>query len=287
MILTRMIPDSIYLRIKFQKKMGYPLDLKNPHTFNEKLQWLKLYDRNSQYVTMVDKYEAKRYMAEKVGWEYIIPTIGIYSCFDDINKNDLPDSFVIKTTHDSGGVVICKDKTKLNWDSTRKIIEESLKNNYFYTGREWPYKEVPHRIIIEEFLSDGTDEVIDNWKFYSSYGNIFAFYVTKGGGHSKNLRMTYFDINRNVLPVRNSLYPNCIGKIKFPGNLDKMIELAKKLSAGFPFIRVDFYNVNEKIYLGELTFYPGNGWEPIIPAEYDRLWGNEIMLPKKESRNRK
>lgn len=282
MLLTRILPDSIYLRIKFQKKMGYPLDLKNPKTFNEKLQWLKLYDRNPQYVTMVDKYEAKRYIAERVGWEYVIPTVGIYNCFDDIDRNNLPDSFVIKTTHDSGGVVICKDKHKLDWTATRRIIEQSLKNNYFYTGREWPYKNVPHRIIIEDHLSDGTDKAIDNWKFYSSYGNIFTFYVTKGGGHSKNLTMTYFDLDRNILSVRNSLYPNCTEKIKFPDNLDKMIELAGKLSSEFPFVRVDFYNVNEKIYLGELTFYPGNGWEPIVPNEYDRIWGDKIALPKKK-----
>lgn len=280
------ISDEAYVKFMFKNKLGTTLNLENPQTFNEKLNWLKLYNQRPEYTVMVDKYMAKQYITDYVGEEYVIPTIGIYDSFDEINFASLPRQFVMKTTHDSGGVIVCKDKSKLNISEARKTMEASLKNNYFFQGREWPYKHVPHRIIIEEFLSEEGKEVIENWKFYGTYGRIFTFYVTTGGGHSNSLEMTYFDLEGNPLPVRNILYPNVSGKVVFPDRLEEMKRIAEKLSAEHPFLRVDFYYVNNRIYIGELTLFPGCGFEAIQPVEYDKLWGAEIHLPETKVRQK-
>lgn len=278
------LSDKMYVKFMFRDKIGYSLDLDNPRTFNEKLNWLKLYNQRPEYTVMVDKYAAKKYIADHVGEEFVIPTIGIYDSFEEIDFAKLPSQFVMKTTHDSGGVVICKDKSKFDVKAARKKIEASLKNNYFFQGREWPYKHVPHRIIIEDFLSEPGKEVIDNWKLYCSYGRLFTFYVTTGGGHSNSLEMTYFDLDNKPLPVKNILYPNVTGKVVIPEKMEEMKKIAELLSADHPFLRVDFYYVNNRIYVGELTLFPGCGFEVIQPREYDELWGNDIQLPNKKIR---
>ena len=152
--IKNIIPDSVYLKMKFKKSMGYSLNLKNPQTFNEKLQWLKLYNRNPEYTMMVDKYAVKKYISKEIGDKYIIPTLGVWNSFDEIDFDSLPDKFVLKCTHDSGGLIVCRDKSKLDMNKIRKIIETSLLNNFFYMGREWPYKNVPHRIIAEQYMAD-------------------------------------------------------------------------------------------------------------------------------------
>ena len=274
------MPDKEYLDLMYFYRFHKKIDWKSPKTFNEKIQWLKVNDRRPEYTKMVDKYEAKNYISKKIGNEYIIPTLGVWDRFDDIDFESLPNKFVLKSTHDSGGLVICKNKNDLDIKVAKNKIEKSLKRKFFYVAREWPYKNVEPKIIAEEFLfeKNNENEPIDNWKFYCCNGKIFVFYVTKGGGHSTSLRMTYFDENNNILPVRHFQYPPCEGKIVLPDKLDIMKECAEKLSVGIPLIRVDFYYVNNKVYIGELTLYPGAGFEPIIPMEYDKRWGDCIDL---------
>lgn len=256
------ISDRLYLKIKFRYEMGYKLDLKNPKTFNEKLQWLKLHNRNPLYTKMVDKYEVREYIKEKIGEEYLIPLIGVYDNFEDIDFDKLPNQFVIKCNHDSGGLIICKDKTKLNISDAKKKINNSLKTNYFYSGREWPYKNVKPKIIIEKYMEDKVDNELRDYKFYSFNGKteyVMVCFDRFNGG----TKFIYFDEKWNVkknFSKDGIKYGEKI-KIRKPKNLDKMFEFASKLSTGIPFVRVDFYEVNGKLYFGELTFFPSSGFD--------------------------
>lgn len=272
------ISDRLYLKIKFRYEMGYKLDLKNPKTFNEKLQWLKLYDRNPLYTKMVDKYEVREYIKEKIGEEYLIPLIGVYDNFDDIDFDKLPNQFVIKCNHDSGGLIICKDKTKLNIAAAKTKINNSLKTNYFYSGREWPYKNVKPRIIVEKYMEDKESKELVDYKFMCFNGKVRMLF-TCTERFIKKLKVTFFDLNWKKLPFERK-YESSKKNIKKPINFDLMIELSEKLSKSIPFVRVDWYEINGKLYFGELTFFPGSGYEKFSPEECDYKLGNMIDLKK-------
>ena len=269
------LPDDLYLKLMYKLQFGMKLDLNNPKTFNEKLQWLKLNDRKNIYTLMVDKYEAKKYVAKVIGKEYIIPTINIYNNFDEINFDNLPDKFVIKCTHDSGGIVIANDKTKLDLQTTRKKINKSLKHNYYFSGREWPYKNVKPRIIIEKYMGDN----LADYKIHCFNGKAKVILVCTD--RLKNLKETFFDTEWNIMPFRrpNHDIDNAIKKTR---NLALMIELAEHLSKNIPFLRVDFYEIDGKVYFGELTFFPASGFSKFDPEEWDKKMGDWLMLPKKE-----
>lgn len=270
--------DENYLKYRYKIQMGKDLDLNNPKTFNEKIQWLKLNDRNPIYTQMVDKYEVKDYIEKIIGKEYIIPTIGIYDCFDDIDFDSLPNQFVMKCTHDSGSVCICKDKSLINIDEFRKKINKSLNVNYYYSGREWPYKNVRPRIIVEKYLDDLSDNQINDYKFMCFNGKVECCFVcTDRDNKVDGLAVTFFDKSWNKLPFKRH-YRNSEEVINKPSNYDKMIELAEILSKNIPFIRVDFYEVDNKIYFGELTLYPGSGFEEFSPEEWDYKLGSLIDL---------
>lgn len=274
------IPDDIYLRWQFKRIMGYPLDLKNPKTFNEKLQWLKLYDRKPIYTTMVDKYEAKKYVASIIGEQYIIPTLGVWQHFDDIDFNKLPRQFVLKCTHDSGGLVIVRDKNDLDIKRTRRRINASLKRNFYYMGREWPYKNVKPRIIAEKYMSDGRQQdtgELSDYKLMCFDGKVRCTFTCTDRFTGK-LKVTFFDNNWNVLPFERH-YPKSDKPIAQPQNFEKMKVLAEQLAKDIPFVRVDFYNINGNLYFGELTFYPGCGFEEFAPKEADYKLGEWIKLP--------
>ena len=278
--ILKIVPDEAYLRMMYKYRVGLSLNLKHPITFNEKLQWLKLYNRNPLYTSLVDKCEVKKYVANIIGEDYIIPTIGIWNSFDEINFDELPEQFVLKCTHDSGGVIICKNKSGFNYKNAKKVISKSLKRNYYYSTREWPYKNVIPRIIAEKYMEDKTNPIIDNWKFFCADGVPFIYYVTKGGGHSKNMTLTYFDMDDNKLDVKHSSYPNEKGEIALPKDLQKMKDLAALLSRGMPFVRVDFYYVNGQIYFGELTFFPDSGFAKFEDQLFDEYLGDFIRVPK-------
>ena len=275
------LPDEKYLKKAFKAKMGKELDLENPKTYNEKLQWLKLYDRKPIYTDMVDKAKAKEVAASIIGEEHIIPTLGIYEKFEDIDFDALPDSFVIKCTHDSGGLVIVKDKSKLNKAAARKKINRCLKKNFYKVGgREWPYKNVKPRILIEKYMVDESGTELKDYKFFCFDGKVKFMYIITD--RQTEIKLDLFDEKFNHLPCEH-VYPNANKEIKKPQGFDEMIALAEKLSAGTIQLRVDLYNINGKIYFGEFTFFPTGGMGYFKPEEWDYKIGEYIHLPQKKS----
>lgn len=269
------IPDKPYLKIVYRARMGRKLNIENPVTYNEKLQWLKLYDRNPDYIKLVDKYEVRKYIAETIGSHYLIPLLGVYNHFDEIDFDSLPNQFVLKCTHDSGEVVVCKDKEQLNIKEVKRFFNRCLKRNYFYTGREWPYKYVKPRIICEALLSDGTEESVMDYKFYCFNGEPKSLLVISD--REKDIRYDYYDIDFNHQDYTQQ-DRNSSKVILKPKNYDKMVELAKILSRNFPHVRVDFYNINGKIYFGEMTLYNDSGFRTFDPPEYDKVYGSWITI---------
>lgn len=276
---TNVLPDSLYLRLAYWLRIGQSLHLGNPQTFNEKLQWLKLNDRKPIYATLVDKYEVKNYVASIIGDQYIIPTLGIWNDFDDIDFDALPDQFVLKCTHDSGGLVICKDKSQLDKIAAKKKLIKLLKKNYYYHGREWPYKNVKPRIIAEKYMEDHSTSELRDYKFFCFGGTAKCYKVDfdRFVSHKAN----YFTPDGELMKVGEEVCPPDFEKeIPAPDNLGKMKEFAEKLSATLPFLRADFYDVDGKVYFGELTFYPASGFGKFIFDGNDELLGSWIKLPE-------
>lgn len=279
--LYRNLDDEKYLKKTFKVLMEKDLDLENPKTYNEKIQWLKLYDRNPQYTLLVDKHEVKKIVADLIGEEYIIPTLGVWDHFDEIDWDHLPKQFVLKCTHDSGGLVICKDKEKLDIEAAKKKIERSLSKNYYLSGREWPYKNVKPRIIAEQYMEDGELQELRDYKFFTFDGVVKALFIaTDRQTAGEETKFDFFDREFKHLDVRNG-HPNAEVPPKKPEKFDEMIELAEKLSKGIPHVRVDFYEVNDKVYFGEMTFSHWSGMMPFEPASWDETFGSWITLPKK------
>ena len=275
----KFIPDELMIKIQYRIKMGKKLNLKNPQTLNEKLQWLKLHDRKDIYTTMVDKYEVKQYVANLIGEEYIIPTIGVYDKFDDIDFDNLPNQFVIKCTHDSGSTIICKNKEMFDKVAARKKINKALKRNFYYFLREWPYKNVKPRIIIEKYMcnNDGTD--ILDYKFYC-FNGVSEYVLTCTDRQNGNTKFYYFDKNWNFKRnmTNDGMKADKDFNIEKPKNIDKMFEIADKLSKEMQFIRVDLYDINEKIYFGELTFFPSGGLDKNRRKETDEIMSAKLNL---------
>lgn len=278
------IPDDIYLKKEFKVRMGKELNLNNPQTFNEKIQWLKLYDRHPEYTMMVDKYAAKQYVASKIGDEYIIPTLGVWTKFDDIDFDKLPNKFVLKCTHDSGGLVICKDKSTLDIAAAKRKIEHCLKRKYYYIHREWPYKNVPPRIIAEKYMTDNvntsTNETLKDYKFYCFDGKVRFLMINSDRNFKTSTKADYFDRDFNWLDFTWGYEHANVRPVK-PDCFDEMIAISEKLSKGLPHVRVDLYECNGQIYFGELTFYDGSGFDKIEPIEWDYKIGKMLKLPSK------
>lgn len=276
----RVIPDPTYLKMRYYFSMGKRLHLDNPKTFNEKLQWLKLYNRRLEYVKMVDKYEAKEYVKSILGEEYIIPTLGVWDRFEDIDFDMLPDQFVLKCTHDSNGLVICKDKTKLDTEAARRKINKSLKRNYYYVGREWPYKNVKPRIIAEKYMVGDPVVGLPDYKFFCFNGVCKCMKVDFD--RFVEHRANYYDPAGNLLDLGEVICPpNIDNVINLPCTKDDMIKLAEKLSQDIPFLRVDFYDMDGKIYFGELTFYPASGFGAFTDEKWDDKLGEWLQLPER------
>lgn len=279
--ILNILSDKIYLKLLFRLKLNKTLNLKNPKTFNEKLQWLKLYNRNPEYTKIVDKYEFKNYIAEKLGAEHVIPTIGRWDKFEDIDFDSLPDKFVLKCNHDSGGLVICKDKSKLDIEAARTKINRCLKKNYYWSSREWPYKNVKPCIIAEEYLDMPTG--LTEYKIFSFNGRAEVVLVCKGIAHTSNRTNTFFDRDFNKLPIQ-TLLPNQKEEEERPAEYDQLLAIADKLSEGIPQVRVDLYIFEGRIYVGEMTFFHNSGLCKINPDGWDEKLGDWIILPKKETK---
>lgn len=275
----RLLPDAVYLKLVYRARIGRPLNLNSPKGFNEKLQWLKLYDRNPLYTKLVDKAEVKPWVAERIGWEHVVPTLGVWDSFDDIDFGALPERFVLKCTHDSGGLAICRDLSTFDMAAARRKIERSLANNYFWSGREWPYKDVRPRIIAEEYLDPAGEQVgLTDYKVMCFGGQARCEFTCTGRADG-NLHVDFFDTEWNHMPFTRH-YPNADVPPEAPERLKDMVAMAERLSEGMPFVRVDFYEVAGQYYFGEMTFYPGSGMEEFDPERWDEELGSWIELPE-------
>lgn len=279
--ITNILSDKLYLKIAYRLRLKKRLNLRDPKDFNEKLQWLKIYDRNSLYTKWADKYNVRDYIKSTIGEEYLIPVLGIYNSFDEIDFKNLPNKFVIKCNHDSGGLVICKDKSKFDYKNARKKITKSLKTNFYYHNREWPYKNIKPLIIIEKYMEDENCESLRDYKFYCFNGKPKYLYVSEGLENHLTAKISFFDMNYNFAKFGRLDFKKFSEKPEKPVNFKKMQDLARKLSADMPFLRVDFYEINKAIYFGELTFTPCGGFMPFEPEKYDRILGDMIKLKNK------
>lgn len=279
------IPDKPYLKIQYKAFFGCKLNLDNPKTFNEKIQWLKLHDRNSLYITMSDKFAVKEYIREKLGKDYVIPLIGgPWKNADEINFDELPNQFVLKCTHDSGGLVICRDKNTLDKKAAKKILNKSISKNYFYWCREWAYKDIKPLIIAEKYMEDSNSseskmkQCLTDYKFYCFNGKVKYLYVSVGLENHKTARISFLTPDWKFAPFNRSDYIPYDKLPEKPHNYSKMIEIAEYLSKGIPFLRVDLFELNKNIYFSEFTFYPCGGFMPVIPNEWDKKLGELLIL---------
>ena len=282
--LYRYMPDEEFLKRMFKAQLGYELNLENPKTFNEKLQWLKLHDRKPIYTTMVDKYLAKKYVADIIGEKYIIPTLGVWDRFEDIDFDALPNQFVLKCTHDSHGVVICKDKSKLDIPAAKKLLSSHLKRNYYYRFREWPYKDVVPRIIAEKYMEDEYGERIRDYKVMCFNGEPKLIELHRGR-NTDHQTQDFYDTNWKktvISQAGTARYQVTEEPVPAPDSLPEMLKLSRTLSKGLPHIRVDWYSIKGDLYFGELTFYDGSGFVPWDNPKDDLMLGSWIRLPGKE-----
>lgn len=272
------IPDKLYLKLQYRHHFKKNLDLKNPITYNEKIQWLKLYDRRPEYITYVDKYEVRKFIKDSIGDDYLIPLIGVYDSVKEIDWNQLPDSFVLKCTHGSSCNIICRNKSELNIEQSKIKLENWMKKNWYWYGREWPYKDVIPRIICEEFLIQDDGEELRDYRFFCFKGEPRFITVDFSITDKKKTRRNLYDLSWNRMDAEIS-YPNENSYIvKKPERLEEMIRLSKIISTNIPHARIDFYYIRNKIYFGEITLYHQSGFGKIKPAEFDRIMGDWIEL---------
>lgn len=277
----RYMSDEAYLKRKYRIVFGKELDLEHPKTYFEKLQWLKLYYRNPLFTQLVDKYSVKQYVAEKIGAEYIIPTLGVWDRFEDIEFDKLPNQFVLKCTHDSGGLVICRDKDKLDKEAAKKKIERCLKKNFYWVCREWPYKDVKPRIIAEQYLEDRKTNELRDYKFLTFGGETKIMYIaSERQKPGEDVKFDFFDLDFHHLDIKN-VHDNAEIIPEKPNTFETMVRLANALAEGIPHVRVDFYEVNGKIYFGEMTFSHMGGFAPFTPSKWDDILGSWLNLPEK------
>lgn len=278
--MCRFVPDEMHLKLLYRGTMGRFPNLENPQTFNEKLQWLKLHDRNPLYTTLVDKYAVKEWATKKIGEKYIVPTYGVWESFRDIDFDSLPDQFVLKCTHDSGSVAICRNKDSFDYNAACKKLTKGLKKNFYWSSREWPYKHVRPRIIAEKYieLANGADDLPD-YKYFCFSGKAKAMFVATNRFGEGETRFDFYDMRFRHLPFTNG-HPNAEYRPAKPKAFDEMRELAEKLSEGIPHVRVDFYESDEGIYFGEMTFSHWGGLVPFEPPEWDERFGKWIELPR-------
>jgi hypothetical protein len=275
------VPDPLYLRIKYRLELYKKLNLSNPITFNEKMQWLKLYDRNPQYTMMVDKLAVRDYVSNLIGGQHLFPLLGHWENVDQIDFDQLPNQFVLKCTHDSGGSVICKDKSELDIGAAKAKLLRHLRNNFYYEKREWPYKNVKPRLLAEKFMVDESGVELKDYKFFCFDGEPKALFVASDRG--AGTKFDFYDMEFNHLPFCNG-HPNATKTITKPAGFEHMKALAATLSQGIPHVRVDLYDINGAIYFGEFTFTHWSGFVPFNPEEWDYTFGSWLTLPAKKKR---
>lgn len=268
--------DEFYLKMDYFLALGKKLNLDNPKTFNEKLQWLKVNDKRAEYSVMVDKYEVKEYVKNLIGEKHVIPTLAVWDNPEEIDVSALPNQFVLKCTHDSGCVILCHNKKDFDLESAKKRLKRQMAKDFYLEHREYPYKNVKHRVIAEELLVDESGTELKDYKFFCFNGKCKMLFIVSG--RPTHTKLDFLDTHFNLLPFERG-YPRS-GKLPYkPSSFEKMIEFSEKLSKDIPFVRVDFYDVNGVPYFGELTFFPGSGCEPFKPEEWDYKIGEWLKLP--------
>lgn len=282
-ILSKLSPliksDKLYLSIRYRLFMRRKLNLKNPQTFNEKLNWLKIYYHDPIYTKLVDKYEVKKIVSKLIGEEHVIPLLGVWNNVEDIDFDALPNQFVIKPTHDSGGLVVCKDKSQLDIQATKDKLKRAINRNYCSQSREWGYKFVPARIIAEEYMEDSKSHALNDFKFFCFNGVVKCLFVATDR-YSAEVKFDFFDTDFNHLPITNG-HPWSKTPIEKPQTFEEMKKIAARLSEGHPFMRIDLYEVDGHVYFGEYTLYHYGGTIPIEPIEWDYKMGSWLTLPTK------
>lgn len=280
-IIADMLPDRIYISLQYKKIMGYFPNLKHPTTFNEKLQWLKLNDRNDLYTKLADKYSVREYVKDTLGEEHLVPLYGVWRKSEDIEWDKLPEKFVLKCTHDGGSVIVCRNKAKFDKTAAMEKLGKALNRSAYSYGREWPYKNIVPHIIAEQYLNNGDDAGLVDYKFYCFAGEPKYLYVSKGLENHATASITFYDLNGNRAPFQRTDYPQTKKDHYFPENFDIMTEYARTIAKNINnrFVRVDFYNVEGHIYFSEITFTPCSGYMKMEPAEWDRKLGELIVLP--------
>lgn len=277
----KIIPDKMYIKMYYRTIFKKKLNLKKPETYNEKIQWMKLYYRKSIMTKLVDKYEVRDFIAGKIGEEYLFPLLGVWDSPDEIDYEALPDEFVLKCTHDSGSVFICRDKKTFDRDDVNKKLKKALKHNWYWNCREWPYKNVKPRIIAEKYMVDESSVELKDYKFFCFNGEPKAFFVaTDRGNENEEVKFDFYDMEFNHLPFKHG-HEWSDKPIKTPENFDEMVKIAAQLSEGWPQVRVDLYNVNGKVYFGEMTFSHHSGFVPFEPEEWDYKFGEWFNLPER------
>lgn len=278
--LSNFLSDKAFLSLAYKTNFRKKLNLENPVTFNEKLQWLKVYDKNPEYHKLVDKYEVRKYIEEKLGEEYLIPLYGVYDSFEEIDFDALPDEFILKPTHTSGNVFICHNKADIDMVKLKKEVDSWLRRDYYSQNREWVYKDLKHRVVAEKLMVDESGYELKDYKFFTFDGKVKAMFIATDRNAETETCFDFFDRDFNHLPFTNG-HPNSNKTFEKPESYDKMVELAEILSCGFAHLRVDFYSINGRIYFGELTFFHWSGLVPFNPEKWDYTMGEWIKLPEK------
>lgn len=277
--ITNMLSDRRFLQMEYERTFNRTLYIDLPVTFNEKLQWLKLYDRKHEYTVMVDKYKVREYISEKIGAQYLIPLLGVWNSPNEIDFAALPNQFAMKCNHNSGlGMCICADKSKMDIEKVKKGLARGLKQDYYLTVREWPYKNVPRKIVAEQFLKSD-DGGLTDYKIHCFNGVPKFILVCRDRFAESGLTEDFYTTEWDLMPVKRPNIPNAETSLKKPEKLNEMLALASKLSEDIPFLRVDFYYVEGKIYFSELTFFPASGFVPFEPEEWDNTFGDWLKLP--------
>lgn len=272
------LPDPLFLKMRYKVMLGRHLDLNNPVSFNEKLQWLKIHDRNPAYPSMVDKFEVKKYIADMLGEDFVIPTLGIWNSFDDIDFTTLPDKFVIKCTHDSGSVIICRNKDAFDKAKARKKIKRCMRRKLYRSTREWPYKSIMPRIIVEQYIESDSEKGLRDYKFYVFNGKVKYLYISEGLENHSTARISFLTPDWKQAPFARSDYRQFEVLPDKPKHLNDMILIAEKIAGDTPFRRIDLYEVRDQVLFSEITFFPCGGMMPFDSIEWDIKLGKEMKI---------
>ncbi len=279
---TYILSDKSFIEKMYKARLGKKLDLKNPKTFTEKMNWLKLYDRRPEYTIMADKYAVREYITEKIGEEYLVPLLGVWDNADDVDFSELPEKFVLKCNHNSD-VTICMDKSKIDEKEIKEKLSRQLKDDYYLHKREWPYKNIPRKIICEKYMENTNGKELFDYKLFCFNGKVKIIEVNSGR-FTDHLREDHYDKEWNHIDVTIGGYPSAGDIFDKPVFFDALCELSEKLASGIPLVRVDFNYWDGKLYFGELTFFHSAGFTTFEPEEINMLWGSWIQLPKKRRR---